>query len=256
MIMGAFISSMLGGPIAKYLGRKMSLYVSIVLCVISNIVMMTTTSIGALYFARLFIGLANGMFLTFGQLYLQECAPAKYRGLVISLFSTWTSIGSLVGTVVDNFTVKLGGKRAYIVPLGIIYIIPGILAVGLLFVPESPRWYLLQNKPEQARKALAWLRPYPDLVDAEIAEMSAAIEADRALAKRADVLDMFRNPIDRRRTYLAVAAISLQAASGAMYMICKYLGAPHEPPPDPNQHMAHISSRWLRWDPPLRMPAS
>jgi len=30
---------------------------------------------------------------------------------------------------------------------------------------------------------------------------------------------MFRDPVDRRRTYLAVGAISLQAASGAMYMI-------------------------------------
>lgn len=30
---------------------------------------------------------------------------------------------------------------------------------------------------------------------------------------------MFRNPIDRRRTILAVAAVNTQAASGAMYMI-------------------------------------
>lgn len=222
MILGAFISSIFGGPIAKFLGRKVSLWVACLMCTVANIVMMTTTSIGALYFARTFIGLANGMFLTFGQLYLQECAPAKYRGLVISLFQTWTSIGSLVGTIVDNFTVKLGGKRAYIVPLGIIYIIPGILSIGMLFIPESPRWYLLQNKPEKARKALKWLRPFPEKVDGEISDIQAAIEAERALSKSADVLDMFRNPVDRRRTYLACAAISLQAASGAMYMICKY----------------------------------
>ncbi|KAI1620991.1 MFS transporter [Exophiala viscosa] len=219
MILGAFISSIFGGPIAKYLGRKMSLWSACALCYVANIIMMTTTSIGALYFARLLIGLANGMFLTFGQLYLQECAPAKYRGLVISLFQTWTSIGSLVGTVVDNFTVKLAGKQAYIVPLGIIYIIPGILSVGMLFIPESPRWYLLHDQPEKARKALMWLRPFPERVDAEIQGIQDAIEAERALSKSADVLDMFRNPVDRRRTYLACAAISLQAASGAMYMI-------------------------------------
>jgi MFS family permease len=221
MILGAFISSAFGGPIAKFIGRKASLWTAVVLCAIADIVMMTTTSIGALYFARTLIGIANGMFLTFAQLYLQECAPARYRGLVISLFQTWTSIGSLVGTIVDNFTVKLGGKRAYIVPLAIIYIIPGILAIGLLFIPESPRWYLQHNQTEKARKALAWLRPYPDTVDAEIEQIASAIEAERQLAHGADVLDMFRDPVDRRRTYLAVGAISLQAASGAMYMICK-----------------------------------
>lgn len=35
--------------------------------------MMTTTSIGGLYAGRLVIGLANGMFMTFAQLYLQVC---------------------------------------------------------------------------------------------------------------------------------------------------------------------------------------
>ncbi|KAL6252844.1 hypothetical protein RBB50_000563 [Rhinocladiella similis] len=219
MILGAFISSMCGGPIAHYIGRKLSLWLACGICVIANVVMMTTTSIGALYFARTFIGIANGLFLTFGQLYLQECAPARYRGMVISLFQTWTSIGSLIGTIVDNFTVKFEGKQQYIVPLGIIYIIPGLLSIGMFFIPESPRWYILQNETEKARKALKWLRPFPETVDAEIHEMQSAIEAERALARSADILDMFRNPVDRRRTYLACAAISLQAASGAMYMI-------------------------------------
>ncbi|KIX07720.1 uncharacterized protein Z518_02374 [Rhinocladiella mackenziei CBS 650.93] len=219
MILGAFISSAFGGPIAKFIGRKMSIWVAALLCVVSNVIMMASESIGALYFARFLIGVANGMFLTFAQLYLQECAPAIYRGLVIGLFQSWTSIGTLVGTIIDNFTVKLGGKQSYIVPLGIIYIVPGIMSIGLLFIPESPRWFLLNDKTEKARKSLLWLRPYPETVDDEITEISSAIEAERALAKSADVLDMFRNPVDRRRTLLSVGAVSLQAASGAMYMI-------------------------------------
>ncbi|KAJ4537527.1 hypothetical protein HRR80_003332 [Exophiala dermatitidis] len=219
MILGAFLSSACGGPIAKLIGRKMSIWTAIVLCVVANVIMMVTTSIGALYFARLLLGLANGLFLTFAQLYLQECAPARYRGLVIGLFQSWTSIGTLVGTIVDNFTVKLPGRQAYIVPLGIIYIVPGILGLGLFFIPESPRWYLLQGKTEEARKALHWLRPYPEVIEEEIEQIQSAIEAERALASSADALDMFRNPVDRRRTLLAVGAVSLQAASGAMYMI-------------------------------------
>ncbi|KEF56953.1 uncharacterized protein A1O9_07143 [Exophiala aquamarina CBS 119918] len=219
MILGAFASSACGGPIAKFIGRKASIWLASLLCVISNIIMQTTTGIGALYFARLLNGTANGLYLTFAQLYLNECAPARYRGLVIGLFQSWTSIGTLVGTIVDNFTVKIGGRSSYIVPLGIIYIVPGLLSIGLFFIPESPRWYLLRNETEKGRKALHWLRPYPDLVDQEVSEILAAIEAERALAQSADLMDMFRNPVDRRRTLLSCAAISLQAASGAMYMI-------------------------------------
>ncbi len=217
------MSSSFAGPIAVFAGRKVSIWAAALLCVVSNVLMMTTTSIGALYFARFLIGIANGMLMTFSQLYLQECAPARYRGLVLGLFQSWTSIGTLVGTVIDNFTVKLEGKNQYIVSLAIIYIVPGFLSLGLFFIPESPRWYLGQGKTEKARKALSWLRPYPETVDDEISQIKEAIDAENALAKGAAIVDMFRNPVDRRRTLLAVGAVSLQAASGAMYMICKYI---------------------------------
>lgn len=85
--------------------------------------MMTTTSIGGLYVGRLFIGLANGMFMTFSQLYIQECSPAQFRGLMLSAFQFWTSIGTLVGTIVDNYTAPLTGKAEYLIPLGLIYIV-------------------------------------------------------------------------------------------------------------------------------------
>lgn len=93
MILGAFIASSAAGPIANFIGRKASIWVACILCIVSNVVMMTTTSIGGLYAGRLVIGLANGLYMTFSQLYLQECAPARYRGLTVGAFQSWTSIG-------------------------------------------------------------------------------------------------------------------------------------------------------------------
>jgi len=219
MILGAFVSASAAGPIAKFIGRKTSIWAACVLCIISNVVMMTTTSIGGLYAGRLAIGLANGLFMTFAQLYLQECAPARYRGLTIGAFQSWTSFGTLVGTIIDNFTVKLGGKQSYIVPLGIVYVVPGLLSLGLFLIPESPRWLLQMGEEEKARKSLKWLRPFPELVDAELYEMKTAIDAEKDLARNSEVMDIIRNPVDRRRTLLAVSAVTLQAASGAMYVI-------------------------------------
>ncbi|KAF8863063.1 MFS transporter [Acephala macrosclerotiorum] len=219
MILGAFIASGAGGPIALYLGRKSSIWLACGMCIVANVVMMTTTSIGGLYAGRFVIGLANGLFMTFAQLYLQECAPARYRGLTLGAFQSWTSIGTLIGTVIDNFTVKIGGKQSYIVSLGIVYVVPGILSVGMLFIPESPRWLLQMDKEEKARKALTWLRPFPERVEDELQEMKTAIDAEKQLAQSSEIIDIWRNPVDRRRTLLAVGAVSLQAASGAMYMI-------------------------------------
>jgi SP family sugar:H+ symporter-like MFS transporter len=151
-----------------------------------------------------------------------------------------------VGTVIDNATSNIEGKRAYILPLGIVYVIPGILAIGMLFIPESPRWLLQMDKEEPARKALKWLRPFPELVDAELAEMKAAIDAEKLIAVNSEIIDIWRNPVDRRRTLLAIGAVTLQAASGAMYMICTN-AVPILPQcvTDNSQRTEHISSPWL-----------
>lgn len=103
---------------------------------------------------------------------------------------------------------------------------------------ESPRWLIEQGKVEKARDAMRWLRP--DLVAAniEIAEIEAAMALEREMKTGLALSDMWRNPIDRRRTIIAVAAVNTQAAvsnspirlpcslfltaipqSGAMFMI-------------------------------------
>lgn len=140
---------------------------------------------------------------------------------MIAVFQFWTSIGVLIGTLVDNATHKIDGKNSYMIPLGIIYVVPVIMSVGLFFIPESPRWLLYKDKNEEGLKSLMWMRPHPEAVPEEMADIQAAILAEKELASSASLIDIFKNPIDRRRTLLAVAAISTQAASGAMFMIGK-----------------------------------
>lgn len=138
---------------------------------------------------------------------------------MISVFQIWTSVGALIGTIIDNATHDMNGRMSYLIPLATIYIVPVFMSIGLFFIPESPRWLMLVNKQEQATKAMAWMRPDPNTVHEEIAEIHAAIEAEKATKDSANFLDIWRDPVDRRRTLLAIAAVSTQAASGAMFMI-------------------------------------
>ncbi|KAF4625570.1 hypothetical protein G7Y89_g12597 [Cudoniella acicularis] len=181
--------------------------------------MMTTTNIGGLYVGRLLVGASNGLYTTFAQVYIQECSPPRYRGLLIGLYSTWASAGILVGSIVDNYTKALPGIHAYLIPLGIVYIIPGFLSISLFLIPESPRWLLQHEKAAKARKSVEWLNPYPELVNQEISIIQATLDSESNLAQSTEIVDMWKNPVDRRRTLLSVGAVTLLAATGSMYML-------------------------------------
>ncbi|KAI0967166.1 MFS monosaccharide transporter-like protein [Xylaria arbuscula] len=243
MILGAFISSSTAGFTAKYFGRKMSLWIACIGVFVSTAVMQATTQIGGLYTGRLIIGLSNGLLMTHAQLYIQascECSPGLYRGFGISIFTYWVSVGSLVGTVIDNFAAKIPNRNAYIIPLGIVHLIPLILTFGLFFIPESPRWlatsenqfevpWFTSPKPAQlepiywrfdeAEHALRRLRPSGWSVKDELDDMKTALAAEAQMQSRVGYRTLFENPIDRRRTILSVLGLTTQAASGAMFII-------------------------------------
>lgn len=219
MTLGAFISSGTAGLVATYVSRRQYIWIACLFCCVANVMMMATENIGALYAGRFIIGLANGYFMTFSQLYIQESSPAKYRGLFLTLFQFFTSFGTLIGTIIDWATAPRPDKSAYLIPLGIIYIVPVIMVVALFFIPESPRWLILTGRHEEGVKALGWLRPVDADVAHEAAEIKAAIDRENELGSGVRVLDMFTNPVDRRRTTLAVCAVTLQAASGSMFII-------------------------------------
>ena len=219
MVLGAFLGSGFTGLLSNFLGRRQCIWIACLICAVANVIMMVTTDIGVLYFGRLLVGIANGLFFTVSQLYIQECSPPKYRGLLINSISIFNSFGTLIGSLVDNATFQMAGRRAYLIPLGTIFIVPGILTIGLFFIPESPRWYLLKDKTENARKSLTWLRPNPETIGDELAGMVATIQHEREMAENAALLDMIRKPIDRRRTLLTIGVVVVQAGSGSFYLI-------------------------------------
>jgi hypothetical protein len=66
---------------------------------------------------------------------------------------------------------------------------------------------------------LQWLRPKGADTVLEAETINAGIQKEKELGSEVGVMDMFRNPVDRRRTVLSVCAVTVQAGSGAMFII-------------------------------------
>lgn len=90
----------------------------------------------------------------------------------------------MLASIVVNYTGKRNDHSAYLVPIGIQFPWAAILGVGLLFLPDSPRYYIKKGKVADAVRSIAKLRGQPEsseYVQSEVAEIVANEEYERAL---------------------------------------------------------------------------
>ncbi|KAL1965253.1 hypothetical protein VTN77DRAFT_5855 [Rasamsonia byssochlamydoides] len=217
MTIGTFVSSLLVGPLSSKVGRRGGLWAAAILNAIATSIMLGTTSVGALYVARLILGVAVGWYLTFGQLYIYEASPAHLRGIVMAIYQIMLSVGSVVGASVDYGTHTMNSKLAYQIPLTIFFVAPTIQSVAMIFFPESPRWLMVQGKEKEAEMALRRLRNSnidERELQAEFNEIRESTKEQVRQNKKHLFLEMWRGT-NRRRSLLSIAVVCFHSANGS-----------------------------------------
>ncbi|PKS13154.1 hypothetical protein jhhlp_000496 [Lomentospora prolificans] len=223
---GTIIGVLLTGPWGKYFGRRPSIWLASLITFVAAGLQVGTTNLTGLYFGRILIGISNGFYITFANVYTAEASPAHLRGAIVSFFGIWVTTGGLFGSIANNFSKALNSKLSYQIPLASLFAIPTVLSIVVFFIPESPRWLLVQNRPEEAREALTKLRgnsfrESPELLEEEFQEMKRGIEEEQLLlASDSSFMDMFRGT-DLRRTLLCFAVILSHSSSG-LWLIIAY----------------------------------
>ena len=171
VLVGAAVGALAGGRLADLFGRRRLLIATAMIFAVGAIGCAEATSPSILVVGRIVVGLGIGLSSGTVPVYISEVSPAESRGWIVSLFQLAITVGILLAYVVDYGFARVDGWRWM---FGLAIVPAAAFALGMFFLPESPRWLAQQGQNASARAALVRLRGTHD-VDAEIREIEASL---------------------------------------------------------------------------------
>ena len=151
LLLGAMVGSGLAGPLSDTLGRRRLIMIAAVTFTVGAIGAAAAPGAGALMAARFVLGLAVGCAALVVPLYLSEIAPTEKRGAIGSLNQLMIVVGILVAFIVNAILASSGEWRLM---LGLAAVPSLILLVGMIPMPETPRFLVQEGEEDEAREVL------------------------------------------------------------------------------------------------------
>ena len=207
ILVGAFFGSIIAGYISRKIGRKKTMLISAIIFAIGAVLSSISTTSLMMESVRFFLGIAIGIASFTAPLYISECAPQSIRGALISMYQLMITIG-ILGAFISDTLLGYGGHWRMM--LGIISIPALIMFIGILFLPESPRWLFLTGKKSDSERVLLKLRGNEEEVKKEFQEIGKALAEDSKESGWA----MLKNPNFKRAVTLGIALQLFQQFTG------------------------------------------
>jgi MFS transporter, SP family, sugar:H+ symporter len=174
LLLGAMVGAGMAGRLADRLGRRRLILIAAVTFTVGALGSAFAPSVGALLAARFVLGLAVGSAALVVPLYLSELAPTEVRGAITSLNQLMITVGILAAYLVNA---ALATSEAWRVMLGAAVVPSLILLVGMLFMPETPRYLVHSGEEDDARDVLNRVRSDGE-VDRELREIHEVEEQE------------------------------------------------------------------------------
>ncbi|KAJ5895997.1 uncharacterized protein N7473_005396 [Penicillium subrubescens] len=216
MPLGAVGGALILSPANEYLGRRMAIIVSCILYTIGAALEAGAIDFGMIFAGRFILGMGVGLEGGTVPVYVAECVPRKIRGNLVSLYQLNIALGEVLGYAVAAMFVSVPGNWRYI--LGSSLIFSTILLVGMLFMPESPRYLMHKGQEVAAYGVWKKIRGFNDLeAKDEFLGMRQAVTAEceeQSKTKQYAWMDFFTEPRARRAIVYANIMIVLGQLTG------------------------------------------
>jgi sugar porter (SP) family MFS transporter len=231
---GTFFGAIIAGDISERIGRKWTVIMGTFIYMVGVIIQMITgvggDALGVIVAGRLVAGLGVGFESAIVILYMSEICPKKVRGALVAGYQFCITIGILLASCVVYATQNRTDSSAYRIPIGIQFAWAIILGGGLLFLPDSPRYYVKRGMLEKASNSLCRLRGQPaesEYIQNELAEIIANEEYERSVIPSSGFFSSWMNCFSGslwhqksniRRTILGTSLQMMQQWTGVNFI--------------------------------------
>ena len=205
---GAVFGAWFASSRADRLGRKKLILVSAAVFIIGALGSAIAGGVGLLVIARVVIGLAIGVASAITPVYISEVAPPDIRGGLVTFFQLAVTIGILVAYLVGLAFTDVNEGWRWMLGLGAVPAL--VMALGVLRLPESPRWLVMQGDTEGAREALSTIRTGGgEAINAEVTEIQGGLDTEESGSWR-DLLQ----PVVKAALVVGIGLAILQQITG------------------------------------------
>ena len=215
---GAVCGTLISGFVSRELGRRRTIMISALIFFTGCIGCSLADSVLQLAITRFLLGISLGMACFTTPLYLSEISPQKVRGVIIGFYELLLASGILLaflgnawlGSYLDvNHVIGGHWRLMYL----LISAPAAVLFVGVLFVPESPRWLFLKGRAEQAVLEFRRMHLSEAAIEQEVASIQATLRGTQS------ALSLFRNANFRRAVGLGIGLQIIQQLAGITIII-------------------------------------
>src|SRR5215210_1849750 len=180
LLLGAAVGAAIGGRLSDAQGRRRNILMLAGIFFVGTMGCVLAPSYGVLVVFRFVLGLAVGGASVTVPVYLAEIAPLERRGGLVTRNELMIVSGQFSAFVINAIIFNVWGEQPSVWRyMLLVAALPAIaLFVGMLRMPESPRWLVSKGRESEALDVLRQVRS-PERAEAELAEVHELAEEER-----------------------------------------------------------------------------
>jgi len=210
---GAVFGSLMGGLTMDRFGRKRTIQIGAAIATVGGVLQCASVSLSMILIGRIVAGWAVGLMSMSVPVYQAECAHPNIRGMIVGLTQQMIGVGFIVSTWVGYGSRHTPDTSSFQwrFPLGFQIIPSVLLLVGLIWLPESPRYLIEKDRDDEGMKILRKLHyngSNDEWIQTEYNEIRATLSAEKAITAPGWAV-MFTGPRQWRKRLLLGTLVQL-----------------------------------------------